>query len=70
MINLKVFYLLRVYWPLILIKMRLKKSAQKAHKLYKSYFKNYCNCAYVVQPTKNKLWCDTCKAYQKHGGWK
>lgn len=70
MIKLQVFYLLRIYWPITLIKLRLKKSAQKAHKLYKTYFKKHCKCAYVLQPGKVLVICSHCGGQQKHGRFK
>ena len=70
MISLKVFYLTKIYWPFVLNKVRLLGLLKKIHKIYNVKFKKHCSCAYSIKPDRVFVWCEKCKAYQKHGRWK
>ena len=69
MISLKVFYLTKIYWPLLMIKVRLLGLMKKAYRVYKEKFKKHCRCAYIVKPNLADVLCEHCGGIQKHSRW-
>ena len=70
MIKLKFFYLTKIYWPLVVVKVRLLGLCKKAYRVYKEKFKKHCRCAYIVQPNLTDVLCEHCGGIQKHSRWK
>ena len=70
MISLKVFYLTKIYWPLLMVKLRLLGLCKKAYKVYNTKFKKHCRCAYTIKPSLVEVICADCGGIQKHSRWK
>ena len=70
MIKLKLFYLTKIYWPLVMVKVRLLGLMKKAYKLYNTTLNKHCRCAYTIKPNLVEIVCEHCGGIQKHSRWK
>ena len=67
MISVKVFYLTKIYWPLVFAKVHLLGYLKKIYKFYT--VKKHCSCAYLIRTDKANAICNVCKRWQKHSRW-
>jgi len=70
MISLKVFYLTKIYWPIVMLKTHLRGLYKTVHSVLQEKFKKHCRCAYIVQPNLTNVLCEHCGGIQKHSRWR
>jgi len=57
MISVKVFYLTKIYWPIVMLKTHLRGLYKTVHRVLKEKFKKHCRCAYIVKPNLADVLC-------------